>query len=210
MLRRVVRGVVDAQAKCEVGVPRWGGDDHPLGATLQPRRRLAPGEHAGRLDDHLDAVVGPGDLGRVADVELDLLPSTENPPLLTFTSLRSVPPTESLEQEGHRLAVAERVVDGDQLDPGSLSRSSRARKERPIRPYPLIPTRTVIRCASVVSARSHVASFAPADYSRACSAAASLPGSCTSPSVRATSAGTGSTPQSRITASSAARAPPRW
>ena len=86
---------------------------------------------------------------------LTSLPSTENPPLLTFTSLRSVPPTESCLS---RKAIVSLSPNGSftatSSTPARSPRSSRARwKERPIRPYPLIPTRTVIRCASVVSAR---------------------------------------------------------
>src|SRR2546430_7340702 len=84
------------------------------------------------------------------------LPSTENPPSLTLTSLRSVPPTESCFS---RKAIVSLSPNGSltatSSTPALSPRSSRARwKERPIRPYPLIPTRTVIRCASVLSTRS--------------------------------------------------------
>ncbi len=214
MLRRVVGGVVDAQTEGEVGVTRWGGDDHPLGATLEvPRRRLAPGEHAGRLDDHVDAVVSPRDLGRVPDVELlDLLAVDREPAVADLHLVaQRAPDGVVLEQEGHRLAVTERVVDGDELDPGALSPVQQGAVEGAadppvsVDPYSYGHQMCLRGLVSVA-----MCSFAPPDYSRACSASASLPGSCTSPSVCATSAGTGSTPQPRITASSAARTPSRW
>ena len=49
------------------------------------------------------------------------------------------------EQEGERLGVRVRLVHRDDLDADAGSRSSRTRsKDRPIRPKPLMPTRTVM------------------------------------------------------------------
>ena len=67
--------VVDAEADHRVGVAARRGDDHALRAAGEVAGGLlACGEEAGRLDDDVDAVVAPRDLGRVHDLELaDLL-----------------------------------------------------------------------------------------------------------------------------------------
>ena len=124
VLRRVVGGVVDAETHREIRVSRGSRDDHPLGATLEvPRRCVARREHAGRLDDHLDAVVAPGDLGRVALFQLlDLLAVDRESAVADLDLVAQRPPDRVvLQQEGHRLAVAERVVDGDQLHAGGFA-----------------------------------------------------------------------------------------
>src|SRR5258705_2317572 len=80
------------------------------------------------------------------------LPSTEKPPLLTFTSLGMVPPTESCLSRNAIVSLSPNgSLTATNSTPALSPRSSRARwKDRPIRPYPLTPTRTAITCASVL------------------------------------------------------------
>src|SRR4030095_16651508 len=64
---RVVLVVVDAHDDGDVLVLGRGRDDHLPGPALEVLGGVvALGEDAGRLDDHVDAQVAPGELGRVA------------------------------------------------------------------------------------------------------------------------------------------------
>ena len=67
---RVEVGVVDAHHERAVGAVGRGRDDDERGAGVEVGGGLVPGgEEAGRLDDEVDAEVGPRQLGRVADLQ---------------------------------------------------------------------------------------------------------------------------------------------
>ncbi len=67
MLRRVIVTVVDAEHEGHVGVGGGGRDDHLLRACVEMLLRRRPvGEEAGRLDDDVDAEIGPRKRCRVA------------------------------------------------------------------------------------------------------------------------------------------------
>jgi len=71
VLRGVVDRVVHAEADHRVGVAARRRDDHALGPAGEvPRRRVARGEEAGRLDHDVDTLVGPLDRGGVLLTEL--------------------------------------------------------------------------------------------------------------------------------------------
>ncbi|GMA85014.1 hypothetical protein GCM10025868_02640 [Angustibacter aerolatus] len=121
MLRRVVLVVVDAQHHGEVLVGGRRGDDDLLGTAVDVRLRLLRvGEEAGRLDDDVDAEVGPGQRLRVAlGEDLDLLAADgdaavgDRDVLLQAAQDRVV-----LQQVGRGRVVGE-VVGGDHLEVGA-------------------------------------------------------------------------------------------
>ena len=65
-----------------------------MGAAFEvPGGVVSGGEQPGGLDDDLDAVVGPGDLGRVADLELaDLSPVDGEAGVVGFDLVAQRPP----------------------------------------------------------------------------------------------------------------------
>ena len=93
-------------------------------------RLLACGEQAGRLDHDVDAVVAPRDLARLAGLELlDLAPVDGEPAVGLLDLVRDRPADGVvLEQERHRVRVAERVVHRHQLDAGLVA----AGEDRPV------------------------------------------------------------------------------
>ncbi len=203
--------VVDAHADHHVGVAARRGDHDPLRATLEVAGGLLPGgEQAGRLDDDVHAVRAPRDLGRVALLELLDLDAVDREPVVGLLDLVRQHPADGvvLQEERHGVRVPERVVHGDQLDARGLApRASSARvKDRPMRPKPLMPTRTVM--TPPCSGRWTAPLPCGRDYSRACRASASL-------GIVRQYVGSGDVgrhrfdhPSARIAASSAARIPP--
>ena len=114
--------VVHAHADHGVGVTRRRRDDDPLGAAGEVAGGLvAGGEDPGRLDHHVDAVLAPGDLGRVTRLELADLVAVDREAGVGGLDLvgQHAPDGVVLEQERHRLAVAEGVVHRHQLDAGA-------------------------------------------------------------------------------------------
>src|SRR5262249_13194277 len=115
----VVALVVDAHADREVGVAGRRRDDDALGTALEVGGGLvARSEEAGGLDDDVDAVVAPWDLGRLALFELlDVAPVDREAVGGVLDLVRDCAADGVvLEQERHRLGVAEGVVDRDQFD----------------------------------------------------------------------------------------------
>ena len=190
---RVVHVVVDAHADHRVGVARRRGDDDALGAALQVRRGLlAGGEETGRLDDDVDAVVAPRDLGRLARLELLDLATVDREAGVGVLDLVRERAADRvvLQQERHRVRVAERVVDRDQLDVRLLAAGEdRPVNDRPMRPNPLMPTRTAI-CVSLGNLEDPTTAErkAPSPVVAA---------SCPVPSGPAMGAATGSAPRAR-------------
>ncbi len=193
--------VVDAHADGGVGVGGGGGDDDPLSAALEVGGRLVPvGEQPRRLDDDVDAVRAPGDLGWVEDLELLDLLAVDGEPGVGGLDVLAEGATHRvvLEEEGHGGAVPHRVVHRDQLDAGVGA------------PGEQRPVEGASDAAEAVDADAHGHAGTPwsgRDSSRCTSAGASLAGSWTSPDRPATASAWGWTPQRRTRASSTGRAP---
>ena len=131
--------------KVGVGVGRGRGDDDPLRPAGEVRRRgVALGEAPGRLDDDLDAELTPAQRRRVAlGEDLDHVGVDDEVGALHLDRSRVAPVRRVVaEQVGVHLR-AEKIVYRDDLDVRARFTATR-RKLRPIRPNPLIPTRTVM------------------------------------------------------------------
>src|SRR5690606_32032724 len=121
VLLGIERVVVDADHERGVHAAGRGGDDHAGRSTIEVGSGLvAVGEDAGRLDDHVDAQVTPGDLRRVAvlddleDVAVDVDAAVDLLDGARVGAGDRVP----LEQQGH-LVERTQVVDGDEVDVGA-------------------------------------------------------------------------------------------
>ena len=128
-----------------------------------------------------------------------LVPSMVKPSSLASTAFDSLPATESCLSRKAMVSLSPMgSLSATSSTPASAPRSRSARvNERPIRPKPLIPTRTAI-C---------LPPYGYLDYSRARNAFANRRGSWARPWGRATSAPTGSTPSDRTVSVDTARAP---
>ena len=119
----VERVVVDADHERGVGPVGGRRDDHPGRAAVQVGGGLLlGGEHAGGLQDDVDAEVAPGQLGRVAlGQELERAVALDRDRVVGVRDLGAEAAHDRvvLEQVGHGADVAE-VVDGDDLDVGTL------------------------------------------------------------------------------------------
>ena len=108
------------------------------------------GEQAGRLDDDLGAQLLPRDVARVAlGGDLDLA-AVDDERLFARLDLAGVDAVVAvvLEQVGVGRGV-EQVVDADDLDVVGWRSSSALSTWRPMRPKPLMPTRTAMRLPSL-------------------------------------------------------------
>src|SRR5581483_12469962 len=110
-----------------------------------------------------------------------------------------------LEEERHRVAVAERVVDRHQLHAGPGPPGQDRPVERTADPAEAVDAHTYCHGCSSWGIRG-----LPGAYKSPSRAFASAPGSWMWPLGPATSAATGSTPSARTAISSAARSPPSW
>ena len=122
------------------------GDDRP--SWRRPSRCLAAssrvGEEAGRLDHDVDAEVAPRQRRRVAlGEDLDLVAVDDDARRSVASTSPGKRPEDRvvLEQVGERLGVGE-VVDRDELDVGARGSCAARKTLRPMRPKPLMPTRT--------------------------------------------------------------------
>ena len=144
----VVVALVDAHHDGDVLVLGRRRDDDLLGTAVDVGLRLGRvGEEAGRLDDDVGADVAPRQGGGVALGE-DLEGLAGAVMSVSVNVHVAVQPPEGgvvLEQGRERLVVGQ-VVDRDDLDVGAGGHAAR-KKLRPIRPNPLIPTRTVTAIA---------------------------------------------------------------
>ena len=141
---------VDAEDDRRVGLGRRRGDDDLLRARLEVLGGVrALGEEAGRLDDDVDAEVAPRQRGRVALGEhLDLVAVDDQHAVADghLARERAVDRV-VLEQVAERPGVGD-VVDRDDLDVSADSCAAR-KTLRPMRPKPLMPTRTAMRPRSL-------------------------------------------------------------
>jgi hypothetical protein len=98
---------------------------------------VSGGEQAGGLDHDFDTVVGPGDLGRVANFELaDLAPVDGEAGVVGFDLVAQRPADGIvLEEKGHRGAVTHRVVHRYELD----ARVGASGEQRPVEGAPDAP-----------------------------------------------------------------------
>ena len=156
----VVLVVVDAEHDGDVGLGRRRGDDDLPRARVDVLLRLvALGEEAGRLDYDLDAEVAPRQRGRVAlGQQLELLAGRPDDAVAGFDVPLERPRFESYLSRCAIVFASPRSFAATISK--SASRFSAARKKfRPIRPNPLIPTRT----AMSLPCRSRAASLRMAD-----------------------------------------------
>ena len=139
----VIGVVVDAEHDRHVGV-RGRRADHDLrrSGVEVLLRAFALREEAGRLDHDVDAEVPPRKVGGIALGEhLELLAGGDDRAVAHFdAALETAEDGVVLEQVPHRLGVTQ-IVDRDDIDVRALLQL-RAKKFRPIRPNPLIPTLT--------------------------------------------------------------------
>src|SRR5690606_5576479 len=132
---RVVLVVVDAHHHGQVLTLGRGGDDDLLGAGLDVLAGiLGLGEPAGGLDDHVDAELAPGQLGRVALLQgLDGGAADADGVLADLdVAVEGAQHRVVLEQVGEGGVVGE-VVDGDDLDlaAGGLGRAPEVAADAP-------------------------------------------------------------------------------
>ena len=141
--------VVDTHHEGAVDIGRRGGDDDPLGAGVDVGDCLfAVGEDAGRLDHDVDAQLTPGErLGSLSENTLKLCGPTAIVSSETLTSSLSGPKVESYLSRWALPAGAARSLTATSSMSAPLASAAR-KKLRPIRPKPLIPTRTAIAFSS--------------------------------------------------------------
>ena len=182
VLRGVEDGVVHAHADHRVGVAARRGDDHALRATGEVARR---GLHA-PVKRPVDSMTTstPSSAHWIAAGSFSPsfftsgAPDTEKPESVTLTSFGSVRADRVvLQQERHRVGVAERVVHGDELDAGGGAAGEDGSVERPADPSEPVDAHPYGHRSSRISSEQYVDARRRAyDYSRSRSAAASLCG----------------------------------
>ena len=147
--------VVDAVDDGEVGAVGRRRDQHALGAGGQMRRGLVlGGEDAGAFERDVDAEVLPRQLGGIAlGGDLDRAVADArcvSPSTVTSPGKR---PCTRVEAQQVRVGLDRaEIVDGDDLDVLAPASTMARRTLRPMRPKPLMATRTVMSVAPGYSA----------------------------------------------------------
>ncbi len=144
---------VDAEHDRDVRVGRGRRDDDLLRALREVLGGArAVGEEAGRLDHDVDAELAPRQRRRVALGEhlAARAPSTTSAPSRDLHLARVGAEDRVVPEQVRERRRVGQVVDRDPLDCSAPARSALAARNtfRPIRPKPLIPTRTGIASSS--------------------------------------------------------------